>query len=119
MSKFEQQSEFFNITQQLIKYLTEIGTKKFKGIAASPDNHNFMGEKKYNKFEGKNIDKYVDNYYKSKEEASLQGNPISTQNKNVKTEEIPLDLDFSEENILQAVVYSEIFGKPKAKRRRR
>jgi hypothetical protein len=38
----------------------------------------------------------------------------------VEKEEMPyLDLDFKEENILQAVVYSEIFGKPKSKRRKR
>jgi DNA/RNA-binding domain of Phe-tRNA-synthetase-like protein len=30
-----------------------------------------------------------------------------------------LDLDFKEENIVQAMVYSEIFGKPKSKRRKR
>ncbi len=30
-----------------------------------------------------------------------------------------LDLDFNEENIVQAMVYSEIFGKPKSKRRKR
>jgi hypothetical protein len=39
-----------------------------------------------------------------------------------KEEELPyldLDLDFNEENIMQAMVYSEIFGKPKSKRRKR
>lgn len=30
-----------------------------------------------------------------------------------------LDLDFNEENIVKAMVYSEIFGKPKSKRRKR
>lgn len=35
-------------------------------------------------------------------------------------EKLPyLDLDFKEENIVQAMVYSEIFGKPKSKRRKR
>lgn len=29
-----------------------------------------------------------------------------------------LDLDFSEENLVKAMVYSEIFGKPKSKRRK-
>lgn len=38
----------------------------------------------------------------------------------VEKEEVPyLDLDFKEENIVQAMVYSEIFGKPKSKRRKR
>ena len=38
----------------------------------------------------------------------------------VEKEELPyLDLDFNEENIVQAMVYSEIFGKPKSKRRKR
>lgn len=38
----------------------------------------------------------------------------------VKKEELPyLDLDFNEENIVQAMVYSEIFGKPKSMRRKR
>jgi hypothetical protein len=38
-----------------------------------------------------------------------------------KEEELPyldLDLDFSEENLVKAMVYSEIFGKPKSKRRK-
>lgn len=37
------------------------------------------------------------------------------------TEGLPLglNLDFKEENIVQAVIYSEIFGKPKSKRRKR
>ncbi|MGH4117837.1 hypothetical protein [Clostridium sp.] len=34
--------------------------------------------------------------------------------------ELPyLDLDFNEKNIVQAIVYSEIFGKPKSMRRKR
>jgi hypothetical protein len=38
----------------------------------------------------------------------------------VENEKLPyLDLDFNEENIVQAMVYSEIFGKPKSKRRKR
>jgi len=56
-------------------------------------------------------------------------NYVTTTNKeNVETlqqveekpEELPyLDLNFKEENIVQAMVYSEIFGKPKSKRRKR
>ena len=38
----------------------------------------------------------------------------------VEEEKLPyLDLDFNEENIVQAMVYSEIFGKPKSRRRKR
>lgn len=38
----------------------------------------------------------------------------------VEKEELPyLDLNFEKENIVQAMVYSEIFGKPKSKRRKR
>jgi hypothetical protein len=39
--------------------------------------------------------------------------------KEEKLPELDLDLDFKEENIVQAMVYSEIFGKPKSKRRKR
>lgn len=38
----------------------------------------------------------------------------------VEKEELPyIDLDFNEENIVKAIVYSEIFGKPKSMRRKR
>jgi hypothetical protein len=38
----------------------------------------------------------------------------------VEKQKLPyLDLDFNEENIVKAMVYSEIFGKPKSKRRKR
>jgi hypothetical protein len=38
----------------------------------------------------------------------------------VKKEELPyLDLDVNEKNIVKAMVYSEIFGKPKSMRRKR
>lgn len=119
MSKFEQQDEFFSMTQQLFKYIIETGTKKLKDIAGADNNHNSVEEKKYNKSEGTNAAKYLDKYYELKEEVSSQESPMSTQKNNVKIERVPLDIDFSEKNILQAVVYSEIFGKPKAKRRRR
>ena len=56
-------------------------------------------------------------------------NYVTTTNKeNVETlqqveedpQELPyLDLNFKEENIVQVMVYSEIFGKPKSKRRKR
>lgn len=44
----------------------------------------------------------------------------SLQEEADKEEELPyLDLDFNEENLVKAMVYSEIFGKPKSKRRKR
>ncbi|MGH4126073.1 MAG: hypothetical protein ACREV6_24470 [Clostridium sp.] len=48
------------------------------------------------------------------------GSPEPQQMEVEKEEELSyLDLDFKEENIMQAMVYSEIFGKPKSKRRKR
>jgi hypothetical protein len=45
---------------------------------------------------------------------------LKPQQAEVEKEELPyLDLDFSEENLVKAMVYSEIFGKPKSKRRKR
>lgn len=55
------------------------------------------------------------NYVTTTKKESLESVPVE-----VEKEELPyIDLDFKEENIMQAMVYSEIFGKPKSKRRNR
>jgi len=49
-----------------------------------------------------------------------QARKAEVEKKEVEKDEVPcLDFDFNEENIVQAMVYSEIFGKPKCKRRKR
>ncbi|MCB2297647.1 hypothetical protein [Clostridium tagluense] len=58
--------------------------------------------------------------YESYTLATSKNESLETAQVEVEKEELSyLDLDFKEENIVKAMVYSEIFGKPKSKRRKR
>ncbi|MBU3143203.1 hypothetical protein [Clostridium sp. CF012] len=51
---------------------------------------------------------------------TIKNENLEPQQLEVEKEEMPyFDLDFKGENIMQAMVYSEIFAKPKSKRRKR
>lgn len=109
---------FFDMVQQLFKYIEKIRNKKLNVITKEDSSNSFPEEKKYNQFQGKNTAKSVENYYELKKEVSSQRNNVSNEKRNMKSEETSFSIDFTEESILQAVVYSEILGKPKAKTRR-
>lgn len=44
---------------------------------------------------------------------------VDSRQKREKTEEVNISIDLSVDNALKAMIYSEIFGKPRCKRKRR
>jgi hypothetical protein len=62
---------------------------------------------------------YLDQSYDLEEEIISEEKKTLIEKKDMKKEEIFLDVNLKEDKLLQAVIYSEILGKPKAKRRRR
>lgn len=126
MSRVDDVKEFANMTKQVFKDFVETFDKEIKNFAFESDNSTFTTGK-----ENANKAKISDEYYrlkeeidldkssKLKEETDLEERTSSIRKKDLRNEQISLDLDFREENIMQALVYAEIFGKPKAKRRRR
>ncbi|MBI6872387.1 hypothetical protein [Clostridium aciditolerans] len=61
----------------------------------------------------------IDAYSRKKEEIKYKQKPISIEKSEAEDKKAGLDIEFTEEKVLQAIVYSEILGKPKAKTRRR
>lgn len=117
MSKIDEVKEFSNMTKKIFEDFVEIGSKKMKYIWLDNNNATFDGNKGYE--EESDIVKISDKPSNLKGKTDLNQQTSSIRKKDIVNEQISLDLDFSEENIMQAIVYSEIFGKPKAKRRRR
>lgn len=53
------------------------------------------------------------------EKVDCDNTEVSTAKKVIRDEKPLLNIEFTEENLMQGIIYSEILGKPKAKRRRR
>lgn len=58
-------------------------------------------------------------YSQKKEEIKRSKKPIFAEGNDAADKKTALDIEFTEEKVLQAIVYAEILGKPKAKTRRR
>lgn len=115
MSKIDDVKEFAHMTKQIFQDLIEIGSVKAKNISLAISEDEVIRTKEEIRDEANTADKYVERYYDLKEEANSQVKNSYIVEKDTNN----LELNFKEENLIQAVIYSEILGKPKAKRRRR
>ncbi|MTK11792.1 MAG: hypothetical protein F8N39_06795 [Clostridiaceae bacterium] len=61
----------------------------------------------------------IEAYSQKKEEIKRSKKPIFTEKNDEADKKTGIDIDFTDEKALQAIVYAEILGKPKAKTRRR
>lgn len=115
MSRIDDVKEFAHMTKQIFQDLIEIGSVKAKNISLAISEDEVLRTKEEIKDEVNTADEYVEKYYELKEEANSQVKSSYTVENDINN----IDLNFKEENLIQAVIYSEILGKPKAKRRRR
>ncbi|NMM64824.1 hypothetical protein HBE96_19670 [Clostridium sp. P21] len=82
---------------------------------------NFSGNFEYSSEGNSNLECEIVHREKLELERKIEYERIKKvlSKKKLEEERVSIDLDFKEKNVVQAVVYSEIFGEPRAKRRRR
>jgi hypothetical protein len=134
MVDFEDLKELSYMSKKIFKDTIETSYEKFKNITnetinvvldENEENHDYdwLEQKNSNEsLEESPISKnqvYSEEQSSSKEQLDYRKNDIPIIAKNAAEEKIGLDLDLKEENLMNAIVYGEIFGKPKSKRRRR
>lgn len=126
MAKFGDLKELSDISNFFLKGTIETSYEKIKNIANESTNYVIDDDGENNDYDwleqtNSNENLGMEEQTNSKEQSDYKKNDIPIIVKKVKKEKIDLglDLDFGEENLMQAMVYKEIFGKPKAKRRRR
>lgn len=115
MFKFQDQDSILDI--MYLKDSIEAAYKKVKDSVVENINNNT--DNKYGEAQSKPQPRASDYFLKTTEKINDNSKAASAIEKDLKDENIPLNLEFNEENILQAILYSEILGKPKAKTRRR
>ncbi len=134
MSKFENLKEISYMSKKMFKDTIEASYEKFKDITNETINVVFDENEENHDYDwlerpelNENLEKsatlenqvYSEEQRNSKEQLNYSKNDVPIIAQNAAEEKIGLDLNLEEENLMNAIVYGEIFGKPKAKRRRR
>lgn len=122
MPKIDGVIEFVSNTIKGFADFIETLDKEIRNVTSDSDNSIPDVRRKYENYKIKkvsNANKVSDEYLASDKKPN-EGNETTFIGKKAVSDDTDfLNLDFTEENLMQAMVYTEIFGEPKAKRRRR
>lgn len=122
MSKIDDVKEFVNMTKKAFVDFVETLDKEIGNIVSDSNDPAPDVRKRYENYKIKkvsNTNEVSDKYLESDKKPDQGKETTFISKKAVSGDTDFLNLDFTEENLMQAIVYTEIFGKPKAKRRRR
>lgn len=126
MPKDYNMKEFVNMTKQgLGKFLNDFMEnleKEIVSITTDGDNTASDVRETYENYKIKaasNVNTDSDKSLEQREKTNYDIQDSSVRKKEAHDDERFLNINFAEENLMQAMIYTEILGKPRAKRRRR